>query len=90
MVTARLRGGCSDDFHFLPVVRKLLATVQTHHIGSGEGGRRVSTEAGTNCNRKTVAVVPAAAKESIEEFGIMFSPSTRAVSDKATRTDGAS
>lgn len=61
-------GGCSDDLHFFPVVWKLLATVQTHHVGSGKGGCRVSTGTGTNCDRKTAVVVPTAAKEAIEKF----------------------
>src|SRR5271166_2387917 len=50
----------SCDFHFLPVVAKFFATVETGDVSARPLTRLGATRTGANRNGKTVASVPAA------------------------------
>src|SRR5580700_11738461 len=67
-VLGQLRGalamplGRSDHFHFLPVVRELVAAIQTRHVGAGQSRCLGTARRSANGHGKTVAGMAAAEK----------------------------
>jgi hypothetical protein len=73
--TLTMPSGRRDDLHFLPVVRKFSAAIETSYVGSSESGCLRTAGCATNRDGKAVPRVPTTEKR-IEQFCDHGAPST--------------